>query len=142
MQKRAVQPTIQKRAVQPTIQKRAAVEKCQMTVREYRRKIKDVYLPMVQNRSMTAKEYNHKVDEAYRAMVMETLTAQHQFDLARQLPDMVRDRSADASNYFTVLKAVVRSKVPYLPDDIVVRPAHDYAHLIDKVRTNSKRNVV
>lgn len=117
-----------------TIQKRKAIEQCKMTVREHRRKISEVYLPMVQNRSMSAKEYNRKVDEAYRAMVMEMLTSKHQFDLVRQLPDMVRDRSATASNYLTVLKAVVRSKAPYLPEDIVVRPARDYAHLIDRVR--------
>ena len=108
-------------------------------VREHRRKISEVYLPMVQNRSMSAKEYNRKVDEAYRAMVMEVLTSKHQFDLVRQLPDMVRDRSATASNYLTVLKAVVRSKAPYLPEDIVVRPARDYARAHD-ARTDSRRH--
>lgn len=61
---------------------------------------------------------------------MPSLTPKQQFQLAEMLPRMM---NRESTKYFTLLKYVIKSKVHSLPDELVVRPAAAYAHLVPKL---------
>lgn len=89
----------------------------------------------MQKRTVSSDKRTESKERVRGAQIVRGLTPQKQYDLVRMLPQMTRDHSARAAKYFAVLKAIILDKVKYLPDDIVVRPAADYAHLIAKARS-------